>query len=88
MNISIHRNKGISLIEVMIAFAVTSVLMAFSMPSYVDQAIQARAGMVPEASFTACEADGAEAGTSNLDSEYAYIPAAEKTASSTGFCSA
>jgi Tfp pilus assembly protein PilE len=87
MNIGIHRNKGISLIEVMIAFAVTSVLMAFSMPSYVDQAIQANFGTIPAASISSCEAHAAEAGTNEPDTGYAYIHAAEKTASPTGFCS-
>jgi len=37
-----RRNRGISLIEVIIAFAITSILVAVSMPNFHDYTVRAR----------------------------------------------
>jgi len=56
MNRSIHANKGISLIEVLIAFAVTSILLAATLPAHQDHAVRGRVSAGLSHAFSATEA--------------------------------
>lgn len=74
-----HHNRGISLIEVAIAFALTAVLVAVTIPNYHDYAVRARVAeglrlTVParQALVDACMADGAAVVKSNADADYYY----------------
>ena len=74
-----HRNRGISLIEVIIAFAITAILVAATMPNYHDYTVRARVAeglrlTLParQALVDACLADGLATVRSNADADYHY----------------
>ena len=70
-----------SLIEVMIAFAVTSILVAFTLPSYFDQVLKERVdkgmsqiGEAQSALAATCESDASAIVTDNQDAGFLYLP--------------
>ena len=75
-----HTSKGISLLEVIIAFAITSVLVAATMPNYQDYTVRARvneammsaAPKAQEALVQTCKKDENAIVTSNRDAGYVY----------------
>jgi Tfp pilus assembly protein PilE len=81
-----HANRGISLIEVIIAFAITAVMVAMTMPNYHDYTIRARVAEglrltepAREALVEACLADGKAVVDDNEDANYRYRrPAIDK----------
>ena len=74
-----HRNQGISLIEVVIAFAITMILVAATMPNFHDYTVRARVAEglrltepARQALVDACLADGSAIVSSNADADYHY----------------
>jgi hypothetical protein len=81
MNICVRKNKGISVIEVMIAFAVTSMLLAYTLPSALEQGIRSRveiglssARPAQQALLNTCQTNDKAMIRNNLDAGYSYIP--------------
>jgi len=81
MNYNIHHSKGISLIEVLIVFAVVSIMMTATMPAFRDQVIREKvskglthAASAQEALQRTCESNEQALVRSNLDADYFYIP--------------
>ena len=80
MNTANH-NRGISVLEVTIVFAITSILVAASMPNFHDYTIRARVSEALEqasgaqsALVAACMKDGSAVVTGNSDAGYHYVP--------------
>jgi len=74
-----RRNRGISLIEVIIAFAITSILVAVSMPNFHDYTVRARVAEglrltepARRALVDVCLADGDAVIESNADASFFY----------------
>jgi Tfp pilus assembly major pilin PilA len=74
-----HRNQGISFIEVIIAFAITMILVAATMPNFHDYTVRARVAEglrltepARQALVDACLADGSATVSSNADADYHY----------------
>lgn len=85
MNICISKSKGVSLIEVMIAFSVTSILLAATLPSFADKVIRAKvdeslglAESAKKALIKTCEANATAVVSKNLDANYFYLPTGTK----------
>ncbi len=77
----IHTNSGISLLEVMIAFAVTSMLLAATLPNYTDYMIRERvseglklASSAQEALIDACKMDEMAIVSDLFETGYSYNP--------------
>lgn len=78
-----HENRGLSFIEVVIAFAITSVLVAAAMPNFQDYAVRARVieGLsvttsAQNALVRTCIADETARVRTNQDAGYVYVPPA------------
>ena len=75
------QSRGISLLEVIIAFAITSVLVAATMPNYQDYTVRARvnealklASPAQGALVRACQDDQSAVVKSNREAGYVYSP--------------
>ncbi|MEJ2383312.1 MAG: prepilin-type N-terminal cleavage/methylation domain-containing protein [Xanthomonadales bacterium] len=75
----LNRMRGISLIEVIIAFAITAVLVAATMPNYHDYTVRARVAEglrltepARQALVDTCLADGSAVVGSNADAGFHY----------------
>lgn len=80
---STHSSRGISLLEVIIAFAITSILVAATMPNYQDYTVRARVieGMrmalpAQDSLVRACTQDEQAIINDNRDAGYVYRPSA------------
>ena len=87
MKTNMHRNRGISLIELLIAFAFTSILMSFTLPASLDQAIRAKAGvglslvsLPDQAPNRTCEANRATETENSAEAGQSLLPAPENKA--------
>jgi len=81
MDIHFRKDKGNSMIEVLIVFAVTSLAVAYSVPKLTDQAIRANvveglslAEPAKEALARICANDQQAIVHNNLDADYFYVP--------------
>lgn len=81
MNMHSKQNKGISLVEVLIVFAVTSIALAYTFPALIDQSIRAKvnegltlAEPAKEALVKTCEKDSQAKVNNNLEADYFYVP--------------
>lgn len=81
MDIHFRKGKGMSMIEVLIVFAVTSLAVAYSVPRLTDQAILANvveglslAEPAKEALARTCANDQHAIVKNNLDADYFYVP--------------
>jgi len=84
MKINIHANRGISVIEVLIAFAVTCIFLATTLPAHRDSMVRDRvsegirmASSAREALMKTCAADTQSVVKRNVDAGYLYIPSIE-----------
>ena len=84
MNININANRGISVIEVLIAFAVTCIFLATTLPAHRDSLIRDRVSesirmAIParEALVKTCAADAQSLVKRNIDAGYLFIPSLE-----------
>lgn len=75
------KNRGISLLEVIIVFAITSILVAATMPNLQDYTVRARVAEAMEQASDAqsalvrvCMRDEDAVVTENQDADYAYRP--------------
>ena len=80
-----HTTRGISLLEVMIAFAVTSMLLAATLPNYTDYMIRERvseglklASSAQETLIGACEIDEMAIVSDRFETGYSYDPEASE----------
>lgn len=80
---STHSSRGISLLEVIIAFAITSVLVAATMPNYQEYTVRARVseGMrmalpAQDSLVRACTKNEHAIINNNRDAGYVYTPSA------------
>ncbi len=74
-----HTSRGISLLEVIIAFAITSILVAATMPNYQDYTVRARVNEglrmalpAQDSLVRACRRDGQAIINENRDAGYVY----------------
>jgi len=74
-----HTSRGISLLEVIIAFAITSVLVAATMPNFQDYTVRARvndalerASLAQDALVRTCKNNETAIVSSNRDADYVY----------------
>ena len=81
MNGQVRQNRGFSIIEVMLAFAVMALTLAFTLPSAFDQKIRDRvettleqASSAKQALLRTCEVDAKAMVNSNLQAGYFHIP--------------
>ncbi len=81
MNIYARKNKGISLIEVLIVFAVTAIALAYTFPTLTDQAIRAKVSQgltlaepAKEALEKTCADNQQAIVHNNLEADYFYVP--------------
>ena len=81
----ISKSKGVSLIEIMIVFAVTFIMLASTLPSFIDKVIRAKvneslslAEPAKEALLKTCETNGTAVVHNNLEADYFYIPTGTK----------
>jgi prepilin-type N-terminal cleavage/methylation domain-containing protein len=81
MNTRVRQNRGFSIIEVMVAFAVMALTLAFTLPSAIDQKIRDRvettleqASSAKQALLRTCDLDAKATVNSNFDAGYFYIP--------------
>jgi hypothetical protein len=84
MTINMNANRGISIIEVLIAFAVTCIFLATTLPAHRDSLIRDRVSgsirmAVParEALMKTCAADAQSVVKRNIDAGYLFIPSPE-----------
>ena len=84
MTSSLHTSRGISLIEVLIAFAVTCIFLAMTLPAHRDSLVRDRVAKAissvdaaKKALIETCASDQEAVVTQNLDADYFYIPSAE-----------
>ena len=76
-----HTNRGLSLLEVIIAFAITAILVAATMPNFHDYAVRARVSEALDATLPAqgalvraCMQDENAIVKSNAGADYFYRP--------------
>ena len=81
MNGQVRQNRGFSIIEIMIAFAVMALTLAFTLPSAIDQKIRDRvettleqASSAKQALLRTCEVDAKAMVNSNIQAGYSHIP--------------
>ncbi len=81
MNIGSHRMRGVSLVEVIIVFALVSIIFTYALPDVHDQLVRSSvedslklAGPAQDALLKTCNANGAAIVKTNLDAGYFYIP--------------
>jgi type IV pilus assembly protein PilA len=81
MNIFIRKSRGLSLIEVLIVFAVTASALAYTFPKLTDQAIRAKVSQglslaepAKEALEKTCADNQQAIVHNNLDADYFYVP--------------
>ena len=81
MNIYARKSKGISLIEVLIVFAVTAIALAYTFPTLTDQAIRAKVSQgltlaepAKEALEKTCADNQQAIVHNNLEADYFYVP--------------
>jgi type IV pilus assembly protein PilA len=84
MTINMKASRGISIIEVLIAFAVTCIFLATTLPAHRDSLIRDRvsegirmAAPAREALVKTCAADPQSVVKRNIDAGYLYIPSPE-----------
>ncbi len=81
MEANVRKSRGISLIEVLIVFAVTAIAMAYTFPKLTDQAIRAKVSQGLSMAQTAIEAlentcaENQQAIVhNNLEADFFYVP--------------
>jgi len=76
-----NQDKGISLIEILVVFAITSIALAYTFPALIDQSIRAKvnesislAEPAKEALEKTCAKNAQATVSNNLEADYFYVP--------------